>query len=70
MWRSVIGAGFALPRDAGRRPAVQAVPAPFLSRSDPRCRCEHRRSLALRAEDEFARGGAALEEAVGLGGLG
>ena len=26
-WRSVIGAGFALPRDAGRRPALQAVPA-------------------------------------------
>ena len=25
--RSVIGAGFALPRDAGRRPAFQAVPA-------------------------------------------
>ena len=31
---SVIGAGFALPRDAGRRPAFQAVRAPFLP---PRC---------------------------------
>ena len=26
-WRSVVGAGFALTRDAGRRPALQAVPA-------------------------------------------
>ena len=29
-WRRVIGPGFALPRDAGRRPALQAVPALFL----------------------------------------
>ncbi len=26
-WRRVIGPGFALPRDAGQRPAFQAVPA-------------------------------------------
>ena len=31
-WCSVIGAGFALPRDAGRRPAFQAVPALLLDR--------------------------------------
>ena len=29
-WRRVIGAGFALPRDADRRSAFQAVPARFL----------------------------------------
>ena len=31
-WPGVIGAGFALPRDAGRRPAFQAVPALLLGR--------------------------------------
>ena len=31
-WRSVIGAGFALPRDAGQRSAFQAVPALFRNR--------------------------------------
>ena len=29
-WHSVVGAGFALPRDAGQRPALQAVPAILL----------------------------------------
>ena len=28
-WRSVIGAGFALPRDAGRRPALPDLRASF-----------------------------------------
>ena len=42
----VIGAGFALPRDAGRRPAFQAVPAILLGQRwefrglRPRCRSE------------------------------
>ena len=50
----VIGAGFALPRDAGRRPAFQAVPALLRSwqcaislRVAQRCRGEHRRFLAF-----------------------
>ena len=60
-WRSVVGAGFALPRDAGRRPAFQAVPALLRGRRcaislrfAQRCRCEAptgrtgRRSLAAR----------------------
>ena len=60
-WRGVIGAGFALPRDAGRRPALQAVPALLRGwrcaislRVAQRCRCEAptgrtgRRSLAAR----------------------
>ena len=46
-WVGVIGAGFALPRDAGQRPALQAVPAlfhnrrnaRFASRYPGRCRC-------------------------------
>ena len=31
-WRGVVGAGFALPRDADRRSAFQAVPALLLGR--------------------------------------
>ena len=49
-WRRVIGPGFALPRDADRRSAVQAVGVVFrgwrweFRGRWPRCRSEDRRS--------------------------
>ena len=69
--RSVISAGFALPRDAGRRPAVQAVPAPFCHVAIRGAGVNTGGPLrSLCPQDQLAGGGAALEEAVGLGGIG
>ena len=71
MWRGVIGTRFALPRDAGRRPAGQAVPAPFCHVAIRGAGVNTGGPLrSLRAQDQLAGGGAALEEAVGFGGLG
>ena len=49
-WRSVIGAGFALPRDAGRRPALRPSPRSFRGFGKGRKWCRFRAPARCRSE--------------------